>query len=150
MPPLSDGTDSCKPTVEGQGVESVSFAVQRIDHVEVFVRDFDASIRWYERVLGLREVHRWNPEPVMIGAGDTKLAFFKAEDDVPPPPASTRAPRRWVRVAWLVAPEAFDDAMAHLRAEHVPFEGPVNHGVSQSVYFTDPDGHALEITCYPG
>lgn len=129
----------------------MSFAVNRIDHVEVFVRDLDASIRWYERVLGLREVHRWEPEPIMIGAGDTKLALFKARNDAAPSPAaSVPSPRRWRLVAWLVAPEAFDAAVAHLRAEGVEPEGPVDHGVSKSVYFSDPDGHPLEITCYPG
>jgi catechol 2,3-dioxygenase-like lactoylglutathione lyase family enzyme len=129
----------------------VNFAVERIDHVEVFVRDLEASVRWYERVLGLREVSRWDPAPVMIGAGDTMLALFKAADDAAPsPPASVRSPRRWRLVAWRVAADAFDDALAHLQAEHVPFEGPVDHSISHSVYFNDPDGHPLEITCYPG
>jgi len=129
----------------------VSLTVERIDHVEVFVRDIEASVRWYERVLGLREVYRWEPAPVMIGAGDTKLALFKAADDAAPSPAaSVPSPRRWRLVAWRVAADAFDEALAHLRAEQVVFEGPVDHGISRSIYFNDPDGHPLEITCYPG
>lgn len=55
----------------------MAFAVEGIDHVEVFVRDLDAAARWYEQVLGLKEMARWDPEPVMIGAGGNKLALFQ-------------------------------------------------------------------------
>lgn len=34
------------------------FAVEEIDHVEVFVRDIEAAARWYSEVLGLREIAR--------------------------------------------------------------------------------------------
>ena len=30
----------------------------------------------------------------------------------------------------------------------VAFQGPVDHGCAQSIYFNDPDGHPLEITFY--
>jgi catechol 2,3-dioxygenase-like lactoylglutathione lyase family enzyme len=50
----------------------MSFAVKAIDHVEVFVGDIAAAAKWYEDVLGLRELARWDPEPVMMGAGGTK------------------------------------------------------------------------------
>ncbi len=59
----------------------MTFAVDCIDHVEVFVRDIEVSVRWYTNVLGLVEIHRWEPHPVMIGAGDTKLALFQADAD---------------------------------------------------------------------
>ncbi len=55
----------------------MSFAVRQIDHVEVFVSDITAAAQWYEDVLGLKEMARWEPEPVMIGAGGTKLALFR-------------------------------------------------------------------------
>lgn len=32
--------------------------VDRIDHVEVYVRDVEAAMAWYEKVLGLKEVFR--------------------------------------------------------------------------------------------
>ena len=59
------------------------FTVRSIDHVEVFVRDIPAAIRWYGQVLGLRELQRWDPEPVMVGAGGTMLALFQAPPDSP-------------------------------------------------------------------
>jgi catechol 2,3-dioxygenase-like lactoylglutathione lyase family enzyme len=121
----------------------MSFAVQGIDHVEVFVRDLDAAARWYADVLGLELMGRWDPEPWMIGAGGNKLALFlkadgsRASDDA-----------GWHRVAWRTDRAGFDAAQKHLREKGVKFRGPVDHGSAFSIYFTDPDGNRLEITHY--
>jgi catechol 2,3-dioxygenase-like lactoylglutathione lyase family enzyme len=56
-----------------------NYAVEGIDHVEVFVREIDAAIRCYADVLGLTVVYRWNPQPVLIGADGTMPALFQAE-----------------------------------------------------------------------
>ncbi|MFO0808922.1 MAG: VOC family protein [Gemmataceae bacterium] len=117
------------------------FAVDRIDHVEVFVRDIEAAAKWYAEVLGLRELYRWDPAPVMIGAGGTMLALFPAEAKIEPG-------HGWHRVAWRTDRTGFEAAQAHLQALGVPFRGPVDHDISWSIYFSDPDGHALEITSY--
>jgi len=127
----------------------MTFRADRIDHVEVFVRDIDAAARWYADVLGLAEVVRWNPEPVMIGAGGTKLALFQAAPDAAAV-AGGESPSslRWHRVAWHTDREGFEAAQRHLRDRGVAFRGPIDHGIAQSIYFQDPDGHPLEITWY--
>lgn len=122
----------------------MSFAVAGIDHVEVFVRDIEAAARWYTDVLGLREVQRWNPEPVMMGAGSTKLALFRSDNDS----LAGESGRSWHRVAWATDREGFAAAQAHLAARNIPFRGPIDHGSAHSIYFEDPDGHRLEITAY--
>ena len=58
------------------------FEIEQLDHVEVFVRDISAAVAWYDRVLGLKVVRRWDPEPVMIGAGGSMLALFKGKRSV--------------------------------------------------------------------
>ena len=128
---------------------NISFTVDRIDHVEVFVRDIEASVQWYAKVLGLKEIYRWDPGPVMIGAGDTKLALFRAAADSEPPTSSTPGtPLRWRLVAWRTTAEGFQRAQNHLAACGVAFDGPIDHETAKSIYFADLDGHPLEITYY--
>jgi catechol 2,3-dioxygenase-like lactoylglutathione lyase family enzyme len=124
----------------------VPFKVRSIDHVEVFVRDIPAAIRWYGETLGLVEIQRWDPEPVMVGAGGTMLALFKAPPGARPWSEKEADGMRWHRVAWLTDRDGFEAAQKHLAAKGIAFRGPVDHGKSHSIYFHDPDGHPLEIT----
>ena len=120
----------------------MSFSVRQIDHVEVFVNDIAQAKEWYGRVLGLQEMERWDPEPVMIGAGSTKIALFQA--------AKMRAVQGeragWHRVAWLTDKKGFAAAQEHLKSVGISFRGPADYNTTQSIYFTDPDGNPLEIT----
>lgn len=126
------------------------FKIDQLDHVEVFVRDIDAAIAWYDRVFGLKVVRRWDPAPVMISVGDAMIALFKARREGPDNgDGDTQPAIRWRRVAWRVAPEKFEAAQQHLRTCGVEFTGPIDHDGPLSIYFNDPDGNPLEITCYP-
>ncbi len=124
----------------------MSYTVERIDHVEVFVRDIEQAAKWYADVLGLHEVMRWDPEPVMIAAGGTKLALFRAAHERQP---TDEGSPHWHRVAWHTDRAGFATAQQHLKSKGIAFRGPVDHGKAKSIYFQDPDGNPLEITCYP-
>jgi glyoxylase I family protein len=124
----------------------MAFLVQSIDHVEVFVRDIPAAIRWYRETLGLREIRRWDPEPVMVGAGGTMLALFQAPPDAPQASETSAPPLRWHRVAWRTDMAGLESAQKHLAGLGIKFRGPIDHGSTFSIYFHDPDGHPLEIT----
>lgn len=124
----------------------MAFQAKHIDHVEVFVRDLEAAVRWYGEVLGLREIERWDPHPVMVGVGHTMLALFQAKDEGQPD-LSSRAPH-WHRTAWRTDAEGFEAAQDHLRQLGIAFRGPIDHDLALSIYFTDPDGNPLEITYY--
>ena len=126
----------------------MSFSVERIDHVEVFVRDIEAAILWYRDVLGLQETARWNPEPVMIGAGETMLALFRRDPAVNISDAASIPQAGWRRVAWRTSRDGFARAQEHLCARRIDFRGPIDHGSAYSIYFHDPDGNPLEITYY--
>ncbi len=128
----------------------MSFSVQQIDHVEVFVRDLDAAAKWYCDVLGLTLIHRWNPEPIFLGVGGTALALFLAEGPSRTARAepSTPSATGWHRVAWRTTKDGFDAAQRHLKDRGIAFRGPIDHDIAWSIYFTDPDGNPLEITYY--
>ena len=104
----------------------MSFQVDRIDHVEVFVRDIDESARWYQRVLGLRVIHRWEPEPAFIGAGGTCLALFlrsSRETASRTLKESVGGSPGWRRVAWRTDKQGFETAQRHLNECGVAFRG---------------------------
>lgn len=122
----------------------MSFAVDRIDHVEVFVTDIQRAVDWYHRVLGLNEELRFDPEPVMIGRGGNRLALFRVAEGGKMTLGDKRP--HWRRVAWLVSGTGFDEAQHHLSRNGVDYEGPINYGPVSSIYFNDPDGNPLEIT----
>jgi catechol-2,3-dioxygenase len=128
------------------------FQATHIDHVEVYVADIPAAEKWYGKVFGLQRVASWDPEPVMIGVGNNKLALFKANG-----PRNDRAKNEhlasqdaphWHRVAFHADASRFAAAQEHLRSLGIVFRGPIDHRIAESIYFTDPDGNPLEITHY--
>jgi catechol 2,3-dioxygenase-like lactoylglutathione lyase family enzyme len=124
------------------------FHVEGIDHVALAVRDVAASARWYGEVLGLerRYAEVWGDFPAVVCAGATCLALFPVGTDTPqpPPPRGTLAMRH---LAFRVDRDNFARAQAALRARGIAFTAQ-DHAAALSVYFTDPDGHQLEITTY--
>lgn len=125
------------------------FAVEQIDHVEVQVPDLDEAARWYERTLGLVPVPDlpWD-EPRMISSdgGSTKLALFTGTPQ--------QEEHGWLRVGFRVSGAQFLAFLARL--DEVPVQTEtgemvspadiVDHGVTISIYFTDPYGNRLELT----
>jgi catechol 2,3-dioxygenase-like lactoylglutathione lyase family enzyme len=120
-------------------------AIARVDHVHVFVRDRAAATAWYARVLGMQPVGafaHWaadgGPLTVADASGAVHLALFER------PPQPNRA-----TVALAVDAAGFAAWQAHLRATlgagSVRLE---DHGLSLSIYFSDPDGNPYEITTY--
>jgi catechol 2,3-dioxygenase-like lactoylglutathione lyase family enzyme len=126
------------------------FRVKHIDHVEVLVRDIGKTEAWYRKVLGLRRVRAWDPEPVMIGAGDTMLALFHSTRARRRLPQRNKKPHRvsygYLRVAFLTDKPGFEQAQRRLKRLGIGYRGPVDHDTSFSIYFQDLNGLPLEIT----
>jgi catechol 2,3-dioxygenase-like lactoylglutathione lyase family enzyme len=126
----------------------MTFKLQHIDHVALSVRDVEAATRWYCDGLGFE--HRypglWGGVPAMLFIGETGLALFPAQTDQPkPPPGSDTISMR--HLAFRTDRQSFEGAQTHLRAQGIPYTFQ-DHDISHSIYFKDPDGHALEITTY--
>jgi len=129
---------------------AMPFRVKHIDHVEVLVPNIDRTETWYRKVLGLKRVQAWDPEPVMIGAGNTMLALFHSTRAKKRLPGRRRSGHRvaygYLRVAFLTDRAGFEKAQRRLEKLGVTFRGPVDHGTSFSIYFQDLNGLPLEIT----
>ena len=122
--------------------------LQHIDHVALTVSDIERSREWYRGVLGLerRFEAEWGEVPTMMCAGDTCVAMFPAATGDPKrtPGYDTIAMRHF---AFRVDAANFTAAQAEFRERGIPFEFS-DHGIAQSVYIGDPDGHRIEITTY--
>ena len=124
------------------------FALQRIDHVALTVRDVERSIAWYRDVFGPERRHEetWGDYPVMMFAGDTALALFQARGPIQDAPdhGSTAIMRH---LAFQVDRSNFMKAQETLRSLGIAFSFE-DHSISQSIYLRDPDGYELELTTY--
>ncbi len=123
--------------------------LRRIDHVVLTVADLDATIDFYERVLGMRHVVTGDRHAMHFG--DCKLNLHPEVNDYPPLKAAL--PTLGSGDICLVADGPIDDIAAGLRAAGVEIEeGPVARdgalGAMTSVYVRDPDLNLVEISVY--
>lgn len=136
---------------------SDTYRVGGIDHVELVVSDRDDAIEWYQTVLGLEpreEFDAWieldGPILCSSDGGATNLAFFEGERRAGEVASGFR------RVAFRVNGDGF---LAFVeRSNGLPLYDSdggelttleiVDHELSFSTYFCDPDGNRLEITTY--
>jgi catechol 2,3-dioxygenase-like lactoylglutathione lyase family enzyme len=122
--------------------------LEGIDHVALSVRDVERSTQWYIDVLGFERRHEgmWDGVPVFIGKGTTSLALFPTKSNERSK-SSGRGDVRILHLALRANRENFLAAQEELKRRGIKFEFQ-DHEISHSIYFSDPDGHKLEITTY--
>ncbi len=121
---------------------SPDFKIEFLDHVAIRVKDIEASVLWYKKVLGLNAVQKdeWGPFPVFLLAGKSGIALFPLKSD------SDSVLRRCTdHIAFNVTKDAYDKAKVYLTNIEIPFVEQ-DHIFFISIYFEDPDGHKLELT----
>ena len=132
--------------------------LKRIHHVAYRCRDAKQTVEFYQRVLGMGFVlaiaedqvpSTKAPDPYMhvfldAGMGNV-LAFFELPNS--PEMGRDENTPEWVQhIAFEVADmAALDEARQRLTDEGIDVVGPTNHGIFQSIYFFDPNGHRIEL-----
>lgn len=121
--------------------------LEGIDHVALSVRDVERAAQWYIDVLGFKRLHEgmWDGVPSFVGKGTTALALFPARDARST--SSGSAEIRMLHLAMRANRKNFLAAQEELKERGIKF-GFEDHEISHSIYFSDPDGHKLEITTY--
>jgi catechol 2,3-dioxygenase-like lactoylglutathione lyase family enzyme len=133
--------------------------IQRIHHVAYRCHDAKETVAFYQEhldmdfVLAIAEDQvpsTQEPDPYMhvfldAGQGNV-LAFFELPNS--PPMGRDEATPEWVQhIALEVASvEELLAAKERLEAAGLELLGPTNHGIFQSIYFFDPNGHRIELT----
>jgi catechol 2,3-dioxygenase len=115
----------------------------RIDSVELAVSDLSRSADFYERVLGLPLIAR-DEHAARRGADPEHPAIVLSHIATPTsaPPRSTGL----YHVAWLHPTRAaLADTVRRIAGARWRFDGAADHGVSEALYLSDPDGLGIEI-----
>ena len=120
--------------------------IDRLDHLVLTVRDVDATIAFYERVMGMRSV-TFGSGRRALSFGQSKINLHSAAAPVAPH-ADSATPGS--ADLCFVSPTPVAEIVAHLKSEGVIVElGPVPRtgalGPITSVYFRDPDGNLIEL-----
>ena len=137
--------------------------LKRIHHVAYRCRDAKETVEFYQRVLNMDFTVAFaedqvpstkEPDPYMhvfldAGMGNV-LAFFELPTQTPMD--RDRNTPEWVQhIAFEV--DSYAELLAakeHVESLGVDVLGPTNHGIFQSIYFFDPNGHRLELVANTG
>jgi catechol 2,3-dioxygenase len=115
----------------------------RIASVRLGVRDLQRSTDFYERVLGLPLVSR-DEHRALLGAEAERPALALSATDT----STLAAPHSTglFHVAWLhPSRAALADTVRRVARAGWPIDGASDHGVSEALYLSDPDGLGIEI-----
>jgi catechol 2,3-dioxygenase-like lactoylglutathione lyase family enzyme len=135
-----------------------------VNHLVLNVRNLETSHRFWTEVMGFRCVAELKQTP---GRRRPKMRFYSglnehgdvSHHDVAlaevPPEAAGGDREQWelmpgrvglnhVAIAWPDR-ESWLKQVAFLQSKGVTFHRRVNHGMTHSVYISDPDGHGIEV-----
>jgi catechol 2,3-dioxygenase len=117
-----------------------------IGHVHLKVADIERSLEFYCGVLGFELMQRYGEEAAFVSAGGYHhhigLNTWHSKGGAPPPPGSTGLFHFAIRYPTRTA---LAEALRRLVEAGVPLEGASDHGVSEALYLSDPDGNGIEL-----
>ena len=121
--------------------------MSELGHVVFYVRDLQASLKFYTLVVGLRlQGYVFEGRGALLSGGRThhELLLISA-GDAPGPPQGRRI--GLYHTGWKVGEHLNELRNAYQRVNEAgcPVDGLSDHTVSQSIYLKDPDGNEVEL-----
>ncbi|MET0305362.1 MAG: VOC family protein [Solirubrobacterales bacterium] len=117
-----------------------------IGHVHLKVSDLDRALDFYCGVLGFELQQRIGDDAAFVSAGGYHhhigLNTWHSKGAPPPPAHSTGLFHVAIRYPDR---RTLADAMRRLSDAGIPLEGASDHGVSEALYLSDPDGNGIEL-----
>lgn len=115
----------------------------RIVSVHLAVSDLAQSVDFYERILGLPLVSR-DDDRALLGPDSKHPLLGLTRIDHP-----TSAPRRSTGLFHFAvlhpARQALAESVLRIAHHRWPIDGAADHGVSEALYLSDPDGLGIEL-----
>ena len=117
-----------------------------VGHAHLKVSDLQRSIAFYREVLGFEVQQLYGNQAAFLSAGGYHhhlgLNTWESRGGQRPPAGTTGL----YHVAYLFPDRlALGRAVANVVERGVPITGAADHGVSEAVYFDDPDGNGIEL-----
>lgn len=127
----------------------MTFTPTKLVHVVYRTRRFELMLKWYADVFGAR-IQYQNPALAFLTFDDEHHRFAFANLDVIAPGGGEADDRGTVgvdHVAWeFSSMRAILESYATFKAKGIMPYWAVNHGMSASLYYADPDGNQMEFT----
>ncbi|WP_340024281.1 VOC family protein [Paenibacillus sp. FSL K6-1096] len=115
--------------------------VTGFSHITLLVRDLQASLEFYQGILGMSLRHRGRTDAYLEWGSAWVCLVERTEAGEQPGGLAGMD-----HVAFYIAADDFKEAVDILNNHHVQIvRGPVQRGTGWSVNFLDPDGIQLEL-----
>ena len=118
-----------------------------LGHVALYVKNLQASIKFYSAALGLEVQGRiFGGRGVMFSGGRTHHELLLIEVGEAPRPLQGRR-RGLYHIGWKVGNDlaALKQVLDRINKAGIPVNGLSDHTISQSIYLEDPDGNEIEL-----
>jgi catechol 2,3-dioxygenase len=117
-----------------------------IGHVHLKVSELDRALAFYCDVLGFELQQRMGDQAAFVSAGGYHhhigLNTWESRGGSPPPPGTTGLYHFAIRYPTR---RALADALRRLLDGGIRPAGASDHGVSEAIYLSDPDGNGIEL-----
>jgi catechol 2,3-dioxygenase len=117
-----------------------------VGHVHLKVADLDRAIAFYRDVLGFDLQQQLGDQAAFLSAGGyhhhVGLNTWESRGGPPPPPETTGL----YHVAFRFPDRSsLAQAVKRVLDSGIPLSGASDHGVSEAIYLSDPDGNGIEL-----
>jgi catechol 2,3-dioxygenase len=117
-----------------------------IGHVHLKVGDLERAIGFYHGVLGFELTQRYGEQAAFLSAGGyhhhIALNTWESLGGQPPPAGATGL----YHLAILYPTRAaLADSLCRVLTAGISLDGASDHGVSEALYLSDPDGNGVEL-----
>jgi catechol 2,3-dioxygenase len=117
-----------------------------IGHVHLKVADIDRALGFYRDVLGFDVTQRFGDQAAFVSAGGYHhhigLNTWESRGASPPSPGTTGHYHVSIRYPDR---RSLADALRRELEAGIPIQGATDHGVSEAIYLSDPDGNGVEL-----
>jgi len=140
-----------------------AIAPRGVNHIVLNVRDMEVSHKFWTEVIGFKQVAELKPKPDRqvpkmrfysgvdeqggVNHHDIALCEVAKHDGATPLEWDLTPHRTGLNHIAITMPdrESFLQQLAWLQEKGVKFHRRINHGMTHSVYISDPDGHGIEV-----